>query len=59
MLRIYNEFDAKAAAWLRELIAQGHISPGVVDERSIKDLTEVEQSEANAWNGLPVARRTI
>lgn len=35
----YNEHDPKAAAWLRELIARGLIAPGVVDERSILDLT--------------------
>ena len=34
----YNEFDVKAAAWLRELIKAGHIAPGDVDERSIKDV---------------------
>jgi DNA (cytosine-5)-methyltransferase 1 len=34
----YNEFDAKAAAWLRELIADGHIAPGEVDERDIRDV---------------------
>jgi DNA (cytosine-5)-methyltransferase 1 len=34
----YNEHDAYAAAWLRNLIAAGHIAPGVVDERSIEDV---------------------
>ena len=34
----YNENDPKAAAWLRELIKQGHIADGVVDERSIEDV---------------------
>ncbi|HPV08816.1 MAG TPA: DNA cytosine methyltransferase [Aggregatilineales bacterium] len=34
----YNEFDPKAAAWLRELIRQGLIAPGDVDERSIVDV---------------------
>ena len=38
----YNEFDPKAAAWLRELIKQGHIADGVVDERSIIDVTPDE-----------------
>lgn len=38
----YNEHDPKAAAWLRELIAQGHIAPGVVDERSISDIAPDE-----------------
>ena len=39
MTAYYNENDPKAAAWLRELIARGHIAPGVVDERSIEDVT--------------------
>jgi DNA (cytosine-5)-methyltransferase 1 len=34
----YNENDPKAAAWLRELIAAGHIPHGIVDERSIADV---------------------
>lgn len=36
--RLYNEFDPKAAAWLRELIRCGLIADGVVDERSILDV---------------------
>jgi len=31
----YNEFDPKAAAWLRQLIKNGNITQGEVDERSI------------------------
>lgn len=38
MLSYYNEHDAKAAAWLRQLIADGQIAPGDVDERSITDV---------------------
>jgi DNA (cytosine-5)-methyltransferase 1 len=34
----YNENDPRAAAWLRELIKDGHIANGIVDERSIKDV---------------------
>lgn len=34
----YNEHDPRAAAWLRELIAEGHIAPGVVDTRSILEV---------------------
>ena len=34
----YNEFDPKAAAWLRELIKRGLIADGEVDERSILDV---------------------
>lgn len=39
MTAYYNEFDPYAAQWLRNLIAAGHIAPGVVDERSIQDVT--------------------
>lgn len=35
----YNENDLKAAAWLRELIALGHIPAGDVDERDVRDVT--------------------
>lgn len=42
MTAYYNEHDPKAAAWLRELIRQGHIAPGVVDERSIEDVVPNE-----------------
>jgi DNA (cytosine-5)-methyltransferase 1 len=38
-MNYYNEFDPKAAAWLRELIKAGHIPAGDVDERSIEDVT--------------------
>jgi DNA (cytosine-5)-methyltransferase 1 len=34
----YNEPDPYAAAWLRNLIAAGHVAPGVVDERKIQDI---------------------
>ena len=35
----YNEFDPYAAAWLMNLINAGVIAPGVVDTRSIEDVT--------------------
>lgn len=38
MTAYYNEHDAFAAAWCRNLIAAGHIAPGDVDERSIEDV---------------------
>ena len=38
MTAYYNEHDAYAAAWLRNLIAAGHIAPGDVDERDIQDV---------------------
>jgi len=34
----YNEPDPYAAAWLRNLIAAGHIAPGIVDERPIQEI---------------------
>ena len=37
-MALYNEFDPNAAQWLTNLMAAGHISPGVVDGRSIKEL---------------------
>ena len=38
-MNYYNEFDPGAAAWLRALIAAGHLPPGEVDERSIAEVT--------------------
>ena len=39
MSAYYNEIDPYAAQWLRNLIAAGHIAPGDVDERSIRDVS--------------------
>ena len=38
MTAYYNEYEPFAAAWLRELIADGLIAKGDVDERSILDV---------------------
>lgn len=38
MRAFYNEFDPKAAAWLRELVSAGLCETGCVDERSIAEL---------------------
>ena len=38
----YNEHDPYAAEWLRNLIKAGHIAQGVVDERSIEDVTPAD-----------------
>ena len=35
----YNEIDPFAAEWLRRLIKAGHIAPGVVDTRDIRDIS--------------------
>nr|ADV36400.1 phage methyltransferase [Edwardsiella phage eiAU] len=45
MTAYYNEIDPYAAQWLRNLIAEGHIAPGIVDERSIEDITPNELTE--------------
>lgn len=42
MTAFYNEIDPYAAQWLRNLIAAGQIAPGVVDTRSIEDITPDE-----------------
>lgn len=38
MTAYYNEIEPFAADWLRNLIAGGHIAPGEVDERDIRDV---------------------
>ena len=38
MTAYYNDNDPFIASWLRELIADGLIAPGDVDERSIRDV---------------------
>ena len=45
MSAYYNEIDPYAAAWLRNLIKDGHIADGVVDERSISDVKPEELFE--------------
>jgi DNA (cytosine-5)-methyltransferase 1 len=42
MAAYYNENDPFAAAWLRNLIAAGHIAAGDVDERSIVNVWPVD-----------------
>jgi DNA (cytosine-5)-methyltransferase 1 len=42
MSAYYNEIDKHAAQWLRNLIAEGLIAPGDVDERSIEDVLPSE-----------------
>lgn len=57
----YNDVDPKAAAWLRELIRQGHIPDGIVDERSITDVQPEDLRGFRQWHffagiaGWPVA----
>jgi len=39
---LYNEIDPFAAAWLEELVREGHVATGPVDRRSIRDLTPAD-----------------
>ena len=45
MTAFYNEIDPFAAQWLRNLVDAGHIAPGVVDERDIRDIAPEELAE--------------
>lgn len=45
-MNFYNEHDPDAAAWLRQLIVESLIPPGVVDQRSI---TEIQPHELSAF----------
>lgn len=42
----YNEFEPFAAKWLENLAAAGHINPGTVDSRSIKEVSRGDVSGA-------------
>lgn len=46
----YNEWDAKTAAWLRELIRRGHLPDGIVDERSITEVTPEDLRGFRQWH---------
>ena len=45
MTTYYNELELFAVAWLRNLAAAGHISPGRIDGRSIKDVRAADLTE--------------
>jgi len=49
-MNYYNEWDAPTAAWLRELIRQGHLPPGDVDERSITEVQPDEIRHYTQWH---------
>jgi len=59
----YNDFDKKACAWLRELIAAGELPPGNVDERSILEIRPDELAKYDQCHffagigGWPLALR--
>ena len=43
-MNYYNEFDAKTAAWLKQLITEGLVPNGDVDTRSITEVTKGDLS---------------
>ena len=45
MTAFYNEIDPYAAQWLKNLIAAGHIAPGIVDTRSIFEIEPYDLRE--------------
>jgi len=61
-VNFYNEIDPYAAQWLRNLIAAGHIAPGVVDERSIEDIRPDElagYTQCHFFAGIGVWSRAL
>ncbi len=63
MKNYHNEHDPFAAKWLRNLIAEGLIADGDVDERSIEDVTvsDLKGYTQHHWfagiGGWPLALR--
>lgn len=63
MTAYYNDHDPKVCAWLRALIADGHLPEGDVDERSILDVRPVDLAGFTACHffagigGWPLALR--
>lgn len=57
----FNEWDRGAAAWLRELIREGHLPEGVVDERSVADIAPADVGSVSHFfagiGGWPYALR--
>ncbi len=46
-MTFYNELEPFAVAWLRNLAAAGHISPGRIDHRSIEDVRADDLEDHN------------
>ena len=51
-MNYYNEFHPQTAQWLRELIAAGEIPNGIVDDRSIVEVTPGDLALAYLLNHL-------
>ena len=62
-MNYYNEFHPQTAQWLRELIAAGEIPNGIVDDRSIVEVTPGDLAGFNQCHffagigGWPLALR--
>ena len=57
MSALYNELEPYAAQWLRNLEGAGHIAPGVIEPRSIKELTHADVAsftQAHFFAGIGV-----
>ncbi len=52
MNAIYNEIEPYAADWLVNLEAAGHIAPGRIDRRSIRDLVAQDVKEATQFHAF-------
>lgn len=58
----YNDNDAYAASWTRNLVAAGEIAAGVVDERSIRDLKPADVAsyrQCHFFSGIGVWSRAL
>lgn len=56
MSALYNEIEPYAAQWIRNLAAAGHVAPGVVDERSIKEIQpeQLGNGQVHLFAGIAV-----
>ena len=59
MSAYYNEHDGFAAGWLRELIKEGWIADGEVDERDILSITSPMRGVLNCADGTPTCSRKL
>jgi len=58
----YSDIDGYAAQWTRNLIAAGELAPGVVDERSIRDLKPADVAgyrQFHAFSGVGIWSRAL
>jgi len=54
---LYNEIEPYAADWLRNLVVAGHVAPGAVDARSIRELQPADLAnvtQAHFFAGIGV-----